>query len=234
MNTNSFELGIPTHVKFTLYRYDYIDSVLISILMRECHNLSIDEGLYMVAATEFKNAVMSSRRLRKEALKANTYTPGNKELVNSVFFLWQILTNFPNMELLSFNISEEREYSRTVKIDGADAVNFAFNIEEGYMDLPMLLGREELDRFNQLAMKVGLMSNKYLNRSTYFYASAAIVIEILSALAELGSLNSQNVLDSIDAKIEEDDPIMLIKTDYTPYWVACYVSHWVRVYPIYN
>ena len=217
MSTNSFELGIPTHVKFTLYRYDYIDSVLISILMRECPNLSIDEGLYMVAATEFKNAVMSSRRLRKEALKANTYTPGNKELVNSVFFLWQILTNFPNMELLSFNISEEREYSRTVKIDGADAVNFAFNIEEGYMDLPMLLGREELDRFNQLAMKVGLMSNKYLNRSTYFYASAAIVIEILSALAELGSLNSQNVLDSIDAKIEEDDPIMLIKTDYTPY-----------------
>jgi hypothetical protein len=66
-------------------------------------------------------------------------------------------------------------------------------------------------------MKVGLISNKYLNRSTYFYASAGIVIEILSALAELGSLNSQNVLDSIDAKIEEDDPIMLIKTDYTPY-----------------
>ena len=58
---------------------------------------------------------------------------------------------------------------------------------------------------------------RWTNRSTYFYASAAIVIEILSALAELGSLNSQNVLDSIDAKIEEDDPIMLIKTDYTPY-----------------
>jgi hypothetical protein len=160
---------------------------------------------------------MSSRRLRKEALKANTYTPGNKELVNSVFFLWQILTNFPNMELLSFNISEEKEYSRTVKVNGANAVNFAFSIEEGYMDLPMLLGREELDKFNQLAMKVGLMSNKYLNRSTYFYASAAIVIEILSDLAELGSLNSQNVLDSIDARIEEDDPIILIKTDYTPY-----------------
>ena len=217
MDTNSFELGIPTHVKFTLYRYDYIDSVLISILTRECPNLSIDEGLYTVAAAEFKNAVMSSRRLRKEALKANTYTPGNRELVNSVFFLWQILTNFPNMELLSFNISDEREFTRTVKVNGADAVNFAFSIEEGYMDLPILLGREELDKFNQLAMKVGLISNKYLSRSTYFYASAGIVIEILSALAELGYPNAESVLGSIDAKIEEDDPIMLIKTDYTPY-----------------
>jgi hypothetical protein len=217
MNTNSFELGIPTHIRFTLYRYDYIDSVLISILTRECPNLSVSEGIHTVAAAEFKNAVMSSRRLRREALKANTYTPGNRELVNSVFFLWQILTNFPNMELLSFNISEEKEYTRTVKVNGADAVNFAFSIEEGYMDLPMLLGREELDRFNRIAMSAGIISNKYLNRSSYFYAPASVVIEILGTMTTLGYPNAESVLGSIDAKIEEDDPIMLIKTDYTPY-----------------
>ena len=33
---STFELGIPTHISFTLFKYDYFDSVIISRVRKEC------------------------------------------------------------------------------------------------------------------------------------------------------------------------------------------------------
>jgi len=32
-----------------------------------------------------------------------------------------------------------------------------------------------------------------------------------------GKLSTFGILDRIDQKLEEDDPILIVKTDYTPY-----------------
>lgn len=213
----SFELGIPTHIRFTLYRYDYIDGLIISNVLRECADLSTIEGVHTVQVDEFKQAILGSRRLKREALKAESFKPGMKENVNSAFFLWQILHSFPNMELLSFNISDEKEFTRIIKINETDAVNFQFKIEEGYLDLPSVLSRPDLDELNKICMRAGIISNKYLDRSAYFYINMGTALEVIQELGMLGSTAAQWLLDLLDPKLEEDDPIVLVKTDYTPY-----------------
>ena len=66
-------------------------------------------------------------------------------------------------------------------------------------------------------MDVGIMKNKYLERSAYFYIKATVLFDILSDLDEAQILEAFDVITAVDPKIEEDDPILLVKTDYTPY-----------------
>ena len=37
---NRFELEIPTHIAFTLYKNDYVDNLIISKVKKECKNKS--------------------------------------------------------------------------------------------------------------------------------------------------------------------------------------------------
>ena len=109
-------------------------------------------------------------------------------------------------------------FLRLVKVEGnREIVSFHFNIIEGTFDLTKLLDREQLDNFNKRFMDVGIMKNKYLERSAYFYIKATVLFDILSDLDEAQVLEAFDVITAVDPKIEEDDPILLVKTDYTPY-----------------
>jgi hypothetical protein len=92
---NKFELGIPTHIYFTLYKFDHIDSIIISRVIKECKNWneSGDENLFTVDVESFKSAIKGNKRLNMEITKAEAdglfSMPGNKP--NSVTFLWSIM-----------------------------------------------------------------------------------------------------------------------------------------------
>ena len=53
---NKFELGIPTHIMFTLYKYDYFDSIIINRVKKECKNLSKIDGEITVKLSSFLTA----------------------------------------------------------------------------------------------------------------------------------------------------------------------------------
>ena len=182
---STFELGIPTHISFTLFKYDYFDSVIISRVRKECKNYSENEGEYTVKA--------------------------------SSFISWSIIKRLNNLEWMTFKISEDRKYTRIVKVERGEVVSFHFKIVEGIFDLTKILDRKELDDFNKTLIDVGILKNKYLERSPYFYMKATVLFDILSTMEVNGLLSSFNFLAEIDNKLEEDDPVLTVKTDYTPY-----------------
>ena len=61
------------------------------------------------------------------------------------------------------------------------------------------------------------MKNKYLERTPYFYIKATVLFDILSEMDEHQVMDAFDIITAVDPKIEEDDPILLVKTDYTPY-----------------
>ena len=129
-----------------------------------------------------------------------------------------IINRLPNLEKITFKIADDKIFSRLVKVEGnREIVSFHFNILEGTFDLTKLLDRTQLDNFNRRFMDVGIMKNKYLERSAYFYIKATVLFDVLSDLDEAQVLEAFDVISAVDPKIEEDDPILLVKTDYTPY-----------------
>ena len=217
---NTFELGIPTHISFTLFKYDYFDSILISRVKKECKNLSKVDGEYLVKKESFLNAIKTSKRVNNIIKKAEDfgYVPNPAIKPNSVYFLCSIFNRLPNLEFLSIKVNDDKKYSRLIKNEsGLPILSFHFNILEGIFDLTKLLERKELDLFNKTLIDFNILENKYLNRKPYFYMKATAILDILASMEIEGKLNSFKIVDYIDPKLEEDDPILIVKTDYTPY-----------------
>ena len=217
---NKFELEIPTHIAFTLYKHDYVDNLIISRVKKECRNESKKKNEFIVSLEEFQNAISSSAFLRAELKKtiSQDLLPNPNFKPNSIFFLQSIINRLPNLNKITFKISDEKIFSRLVKVDGGrEIVSFHFNIIEGMFDLTQILDRVQLDTFNKRFMAVGIMKNKYLERIPYFYIKATVLFDILSEMDEAQVFDAFDIITSVDPKIEEDDPILLVKTDYTPY-----------------
>ena len=85
---NTFELGIPTHIKFTLFKYDYFDSIIINRVKKECKNYSKISGEYCIKKSSFLNAIKTSKRLNKEIIKSSDfgYVPSPSLKPNSILF----------------------------------------------------------------------------------------------------------------------------------------------------
>ena len=217
---NKFELEIPTHIVFTLYKNDYIDNLIISKVKKECKNKSDNPSEFNVPIEQFERAIKTSAFLRAELQKTldQAILPNPNFKPNSIFFLQSIIARLSNLERITFKISNDKIFSRLVKVDnGREIVSFHFNIIEGTFDLTQILDRVQLDTFNKRFMDVGIMKNKYLERTPYFYIKATVLFDILSEMDEAQVFDAFDIITSVDPKIEEDDPILLVKTDYTPY-----------------
>jgi len=219
MYTKNFELTIPTNISFTLYKYDYVDSIVISRVLKECKNHPTGQkGVYRITVEEFKKAIETSSRLRKEVEKAKQMaipTPNLK--VNSVFFLWNIIEALTNLKWLTFKVSEDKNYSRIMEVHDKEILTFHYNIEEGVLNMAHILNREELDEFNKEIIDSGLMENKYFDRVGYFWMRAANFFDIATSFEKRGETIAGKIFQAIDPKIDEDDPLLLVITDYTSY-----------------
>lgn len=218
---SKFELGIPTHIYFTLYKFDHIDGIIISRVLKECKNWNKnqDKNVFTVTVDSFKNALKGNKRLAGEIEKIESdgllTLPDSKP--NSVSFLWTIMNRLENLEWLTFSISYDKKFSRVVKVENKSIMSFYFKIEEGLFDLTKIFKRPQLDIINRKIIEYKIMPNKYLERSPYFYMKASLLFEILGQLEIDGTLDTFELLDHLDQKLEEDDPTLLVKTDYTPY-----------------
>ena len=156
---NRFELEIPTHIAFTLYKNDYIDNLIISKVKKECKNQSKRKNEFIVSLEGFQSAIHKSTFLRAELKKTldQDLLPNPNFKPNSLFFLQSIINRLHNLSKITFKISDEKVFSRLVKVDGGrEIVSFHFNIIEGTFDLTQILDREQLDTFNKRFMDVGL------------------------------------------------------------------------------
>ena len=215
-----FELEIPTHILFTLYKNDYIDNLIISKVKKECRNRSENPSEFNISLEQFERAIKTSAFLRAELQKTidQELLPNPNFKPNSIFFLQSIIARLSNLERITFKISNEKIFSRLVKLEnGHEIVSFHFNILEGIFDLTQILDRKQLDTFNKKFIDIGILSNKYLDRASHFYIKAALLFDILAEMEESQIMDAFDIITSIDPKIEEDDPILLVKTDYTPY-----------------
>ena len=66
---NTFELEIPTHIAFTLYKHDYIDNLIISRVKKECKNESDNASEFIVSLDQFEKAMHTSAFLRAQIQK---------------------------------------------------------------------------------------------------------------------------------------------------------------------
>jgi len=214
----TFELSIPTHISCVLYKNDEIDNLLISIITKECRNYAIDSAdVYSVKVNELMKAFQKRKEL-KELIKEVDKTINTQDFKpNSIYFLTNIIQRLENLKIITFVFSSDNNFTRILRYDTKSIVSFNFTILEGIFDLTKILDRRDLDSFNKSLIQMSILPSKYSERRPYVYMKTEVLFHIIDAIEANKSLEDIHMLDFIDPKLERDNPMLLIKTDYTIY-----------------
>jgi hypothetical protein len=214
----TFELSIPTHISCVLYKNDEIDNLLISIITKECRNYAMDSAdVYSVKVNELVKAFQKRKEL-KELIEEVDKTINTQDFKpNSIYFLTNIIQRLENLKIITFVFSNDNNFTRILKYDTKSIISFNFTILEGIFDLTKILDRRDLDSFNKSLIQMSILPSKYLERRPYVYMKTDVLFHIIDAIEANKALEDTPMLDFIDPKLERDNPMLLIKTDYTIY-----------------
>lgn len=215
---NEFELGIPTHISCVLHNNDAVDVKLLEIITKECKNYVLESNdFYSVKVNDLLKAFQKRKEIKEMVEEIDRNINSSDFKPNSIYFLSNIIGKLNNLKLITFVISNEKDFSKILKFEQKNIISFNFNIIEGIFDLTKVFDRTDLDTFNKNLIQMGIFPSKYLERRPYVYMKTEVLFHIIDAIDANKSLDSLQLIDFIDPKLEKDNPMLLVKTDYTIY-----------------
>jgi hypothetical protein len=212
-----FDLNsIPTVVDVTLYRYNYVDNKFYTELRNQVDYKEIDENSILVSANQIKALLKENYSSEILRLRSNGYESLHKD-ATSIHFLQTLIDEFYNLKYIKVTVNKDKSYSRIIEEteQAGTLIKFNFKVLHGTIRLYNAYRFEDLLELNRELVKAGILKNKPYCRIT--------TVELLRKLElRVGLLNNNNkkialldyLADSIEPKIEGDNPRLLVITDY--------------------
>jgi hypothetical protein len=215
---NTFDLSIPTHISCALYEKNEIDSLIISLIKKDCKNYAVDSvDVYSVSPESLLKAFQKSKIIKDIVVEIDKTINTSDFKPNSVYFLNNIIAKLTNLRLITFVFLKDVDFTRILKTDIKNLGLFNYTIIEGNFDLTKIFDRKSLDIFNRNLIQMNILPSKYMERRPYVYMKTDVLFDIIDVMNSNGLLKEFDLFNYIDPKLEKDDPMLLIKTDYSIY-----------------
>ena len=218
---NAKRFDFPLVIEMPLYVKNHVDSYLLKDLLDHCKGIkdpyqkqnfyvSVTEIMSLLKEKKYSNLIDSFSKTKDMDLIANG---------NSVYFLHNMIKYYHNLTLVKI---KPMKNELTLNTDDMDVFSYMFRISYGILDFSKYLTPSRLKIMNKLFLEKGFLSNKYLLRKSYFNIPADQLLNIFSMYnpdtsQKMDFLNevSELLFEIIDPKIEQDNPSILVKTDYS-------------------
>lgn len=219
---NAKRFDFPLVIEMPLYTKNHVDSYLLKDLTEACNGIKdpLDKNNVYFSVSEVMRLFRSKKYASLIDSFANTEDLQLLANGNSVYFIYNLIKYYHNLSLLK--IRPTKGDSSLIVNGSLDVFSYTFRISYGIIDFSKYLSASRLKILNKLFLEKGLLSNKYLLRKSYFNIPANQMLTIFSEYEpddpqKMDFLNevSEIVFEMIDPKIEEDNPSILIKTDYS-------------------
>ena len=148
-------------------------------------------------------------------------TPKNMDMMangNSVYFIHNLIKHYHNLTLLKIRPINSESARLT---ESVDFFSYMFKISYGIVDFSKYLTPSKLKMLNHIFITNGFLPNKYLLRKSYVNIHSDRLLNIFSLYEpdtpeKMDFVNeiSEILFEIIDPRVEMDNPIILIKTDY--------------------
>jgi hypothetical protein len=219
---NAKRFDFPLVIEMPLYTKNHVDSYLLKDLIEHCNGIKdpYQKQNFYVSVTE----IMSLLKQKKYSVLIDSFSKTkDMELIsngNSVYFIYNLIKYYHNLTLVKIKPMKSEP---ALKIDDdMDVFSYMFRISYGILDFSKYLTPSRLKIMNKLFLEKGLISNKYLLRKSYFNIPADQLLNMFSIYnpdtpQKMDFLNevSELLFEIIDPKIEQDNPSILVKTDYS-------------------
>ena len=207
--------SMPTAIDVTLYKYNYIDNKLWAQIQNDIDFIELGNDSIMVSSSQLKFVLDTYYQNSINRLKSVGSDFIHKE-INTVFFLYQILIEMENLQYIKFTLNKDKKYTRIIEVDGIKMIQFSFKLLTATLRLYDLYEDNELPLVNQILEELEILEpgTPYtrLNAKELYNSILVYLEEKDPDDIEAGIVT--DILDILESKIEKEDPLLLLITDY--------------------
>ena len=207
--------SMPTAIDVTLYKYNYIDNKLWAQIQNDTDFIELGNDSIMVSASQLKFILDTYYQNSINKIKSVGSDVVHKE-INTVFFLYQILIEMENLQYIKFTLNKDKKYSRIIETDGVKMIQFSFKLLTATLRLYDLYEDDELPAVNKILEELKIFEQgiqftrinaKELYDTILFYLEEKDPEDVEAGIVT-------DILDILESKIEKEDPLILLITDY--------------------
>ncbi len=208
--------GLPTSIDVKLYKYNYIDNKIWTQLKNYTDWIEVPDAdnAVIVHADEIADILETFYKKDMQRIAATGSEFIHRE-VNSAYFLYKILEEMPKVEYIKFNLNTDKTYSRMVDTEEEKLLRFDYKVLTITVRMHEFFNEEELQLINQVLKDAGVFEDD----KPYMQARLSELTVSVDRLAnsveddKTGDLLA-GLIDVIDPKIHNDNPLVLLVTDY--------------------
>jgi len=199
-------------IDITLYKYNSIDVKIWGLISRDAHNKKLTVDSYLIPVKQMQQYLgkwFSSEINRFQSVSDMSI---HKE-ATSVYFIWQILQNTPNLLWIKINLNKNVSYNRIVNIDQIKTIRYNIKTIRGSLRLFDLFATRELNIINDILERCHVMDRTQMYKVVKLKTFMSILDGFLS---EDNAGETFGIINAIIQKLEQyeaDDPEMLLITD---------------------
>ena len=208
-------ISMPTAIDVTLYKYNYIDNKLWAQIQNDIDFIELGNDSIMVSSSQLKFILDTYYQNSINKIKSIGSDFMHKE-INTVFFLFQILIEMENLQYIKLTLNKDKKYTRIIENDGIKMIQFSFKLLTATLRLYDLYEDDELPLVNQILEELEILEpgTPYtrLNAKELYNSILVYLEEKDPDDIEAGIVT--DILDILESKIEKEDPLLLLITDY--------------------
>lgn len=205
---------IATSINIKLYKYNYIDNKLWGQIKNQTHWVEPYNNSVVVSVDQIIELLEMnySDTLRKVA--ATGFELIHQE-VNSAYFIHTIIEEMPLLEYIKFNLDFDKSYSRMVDNEDEKLLRFDYKVLTATLRMYDFFTKSELRLLNTSLQDASIMPRD----APYIRSRLSDLSSSVDKLA--GTIEDDRagdllagLMDIIDTKIHNDNPLILLVTDY--------------------
>lgn len=205
---------LPTSVDITLFRYNHLDNQLWTLIRNELDWIHVEEDMMIVSASQVVRLIEHKYQSMLNKINATGSEFLHKD-VNSIYFIYMMCGEMDRIKYIKFTLSKQKKFNRMMVLDDEKVLKFDFKVLTVTLRLREFYSKKETNILNRVLETHGI-----LEAGTPFnqYRMDKLLNKIDDILLDTKDEDEGDLLtgllDILDPKLERDNPLVMLVTDY--------------------
>lgn len=207
----------PTTIDITVNRYNYIDNKLWTQIKNQIDYIEVDKNSVLLTVEQMISIIHTnwSDEINKIKSVGSSFFSSQ---VNTIYFIYFIIHEMDNLQYIKITKNFDKKYTRLLDDNGEKRIEFDFKVLSMTLKLSDFFSYEELKFINESFLEMGVLEPS----ETYTRLKAGELLDKIdnylirfeNDLQSLKASYMNEIIEMLSFKIEKDDPLVLLITDY--------------------
>ena len=204
-------------IDVTLFKFNHYDNLIWTKCLNQVDYMAVKDDQILISPYQLQMLLEVNFERELNRLQAVTFDLIHKD-ASSLFFLSRLLEDFENLKWIKITLNRKRHFSRMVEdFSGSTRqIKYSFKVLKATIRLTHMLPLDLIRGINPILNDLGML-NKDKPFGTIKLKSLIVGLETALASMEIEEEIAEGIsfiLDNFDQKIENDNPDILLVTDW--------------------